>query len=173
MNPKKLWEIVKTKLGTTRAIILLLSCTIIVSIIYGLNGNKSQPTRERPKAERQHEDIQPQAIEQPKDGLAYIWAMPDRGHQSVVILGVVDGNTIDAALLVPIRLKMHHMKAPELEEKGGPEAKVALEKLLASQMRTTQLWGHSRDGTFADFWIPRDSGGSWASKLMIDQGHAK
>lgn len=122
---------------------------------------------------RIQDNTQPQAIEIPNNDAAYIWSFPDRGHQSLVILNVVDGNTVEAAYLVPVRIKMHHMIAPNLDEKGGKEAKAALEKILLGQMRTAQLWGYGKDGLFADFWISSDNNkGSWASQLMISQEHA-
>lgn len=156
-----------------------LAITLITVCLFWLFDTKAKPQSEREKFRvdsklTKIEDLQPQAIEVPKDGMAYIWAMPDRGHQSLVVLNVVDANTVDAAFLVPVRIKMHHMAAPGLEEKGGPEAKAALEKLLMGQMRTAQLWGNSRDGVYADFWIPTQDGkGSWASNLMKEQDRAK
>ena len=105
-----------------------------------------------------------------------MWPVPITGHQSLVTIDVLDGNTIDAAYLVPIRIRLRGVLAPALDAKGGKEAQVALEKLLAGQLRTAQLWGPGPNGVMADFWIPgpkEGDKGQWASEILIKQGVAR
>lgn len=117
---------------------------------------------------------QPKVLTKPEDDVLYVYPPPDRGFQTVVIMKVVDGSTIEAAYLVPIRFKLHGATVPSLKEKGGKEAKEALDKLLTGQLRTANLHGISSEGILADFWISKGKGkGEWVTKLLSQQGHAK
>lgn len=115
-------------------------------------------------------------VEAPKDGVVYVWSLPNQGHQSLIVLNVLDGDTIDAAYLVPVRIRLKGTKAPALLEKGGKEARDAVDKVLGGQLRTAQLHGVGKDGIIADFWImPEKDGekGTWVSDLLIKQGAVK
>lgn len=112
----------------------------------------------------------------PKDGMIYVWPLPNQGHQSLVVLNVIDGNVIDAAYLVPVRIRLRGVTAPGGDEKGGKEARAAVDRLLGGQLRAAQLWGVGKDGVLADFWIaPEKDGekGQWASAALIKGGSHK
>ena len=114
--------------------------------------------------------------EPPTDGVVYVWSLPNQGLQSLIVLNVIDGDTVDAAYLVPVRIRLKGTKAPGLAEKGGKEARDAVDKVLGGQLRTAQLHGVGKDGIIADFWInPEKDGekGTWVSDLLIKQGAVK
>lgn len=114
----------------------------------------------------------------PKDGTVYVWSLPTSGHQSIICLGVVDGNTIDGAYLLPVRIRLDGAVAPGIDEKGGKEAQAALEKLVGGQLRTVQLLGvDQKSGNVSgDIWLAPDKEGEkgqWLSEALIKAGVAK
>lgn len=112
----------------------------------------------------------------PTPGMVYVWSLPNQGLQSLVVLNVVDGNTVDAAYLVPVRISLKGTKAPALAESGGPVARQTIDKLLGGQLLTAQLWGIDNKGVIADFWIVPEKEGEkaqWLSDVLLKQGVIK
>jgi hypothetical protein len=141
---------------------------------YVLAQKPSTPVVHQQKDElplAQHGELPPQKAEPPKEGMIFVWSPPATGHQSLLCLGVIDGNTIDAAYLVPVRVRIKDIKAPTLDEKGGKEALNALDKHIGGQLRTAQLWGPDpKTGLIvADFWVASEKEGEkgqWLSQIL-------
>lgn len=117
----------------------------------------------------------PQAISQPAPIVAPapLTFPPERGDALVLILDVIDGDTVDYANLVKVRARLDGINAPEVE---GPQKKLGLASkanLQAIAPRTpirAKLNGKEKYGrTLVDFI--RDDGKS-LSQLQIDQGFA-
>lgn len=108
----------------------------------------------------------------PKEDQLYVFALPEKGTQSVLVLRIVDGDTCEGAFLVPVMFRLRGINTPEMRDKGGRPAKEYLEKLLAGKLYSANLWGRERHGRIlADFYLGKDQG--WVSEAMIKAGHAK
>lgn len=108
----------------------------------------------------------------PKDDQLYVWPLPERGTQTVLVLRVLDGDTLEGAYLVPIMFRVKGIKAPALNDKGGRLAREDLEKLLVGKLYSANLYGREPFGrVLADFWMGKDQG--WASAAMLKGGHVK
>jgi len=163
---------------------LILVCVAVIALVSGIGVERyvlaqrerpkpppqSQPQRERNDA-APDDDAANQKVEPPKDGTIFVWSPPALGHQSLLCLGVIDGSTIDAAYLVPVRIRIKDVKVPSPDEKGGKEALAALEKHVGGQLRTAQLWGPDpKTGLIiADFWLAAEKEGEkgqWLSQVL-------
>jgi endonuclease YncB( thermonuclease family) len=69
----------------------------------------------------------------PKEDQLYVFALPEKGTQSVLVLRVVDGDTYEGAFLVPCMFRVRGIDAPEMRDKGGRPAKEYLEKLITGR----------------------------------------
>jgi endonuclease YncB( thermonuclease family) len=108
----------------------------------------------------------------PKEDQLYVFAMPEKGTQSVLVLRVVDGDTYEGAFLVPCMFRVRGIDAPEMRDKGGRPAKEYLEKLIAGKLFSCNLQGREKYGRIiADIHLGKDQG--WLSEAMIKAGHAK
>ena len=140
--------------------------------IFGINQPKKIDQKVEHQPQRQETVERPNdTLEAPKDGILYVWSPPAVGYQSLVCLGVIDGNTIDAAYLVPVRIRIKGVDAPSMSEKGGKEAQEKLEKLVGGQLRTVQLLGPDQKTglVLGDFWLPPEKDGDkghWVSDLL-------
>lgn len=84
----------------------------------------------------------------PDESKLFVWAMPEDGVQSMIVLDVVDGSTVDAAYLVPVRLKL-----PVASTKAN------LEKMLGGRLLPVKL-KRTAAGLTGDVWIDKQ----WLSK---------
>ncbi len=156
---------------------LIISSLCIVALIFVCNraitpycaAQTKQTAEQPPKVEENKREA-------PKDGMVYVWPLPSDGHQSLIVLNVIDGNTVDAAYLVPVRIRLHGVTSPELTDKNGKEAKLAVDKYIGGQLRASQLFGTSKNGVLADFWITSEDGkvkSQWLSSILIEKGLGK
>lgn len=97
---------------------------------------------------------------------------PAGGRQQVVVSRVLDGDTVEVYLLVPVSVRVRGINAPEKNTPAGPASKAALERHLPPGSRAT-LWLHGRDkyGRQLGDLVGRD--GLWASWLQVLGGHAQ
>lgn len=104
-----------------------------------------------------------------------VWAAPTKGKQTLVVLDVVDGDTVHAAYLVPVTLRIAGIDAPERNTPAGKKAKLAMEQYLAPGMaRTWTLTGRERYGRIlADTMITQDQETGWLSWWMVNSSNAK
>jgi endonuclease YncB( thermonuclease family) len=108
----------------------------------------------------------------PKEDHLYVFAMPEKGAQSILVLRVVDGDTYEGAFLVPCMFRVRGIDALEMRDKGGRPAKEYLEKLIAGKFFSCNLQGREKYGRIiADLHLGKDQG--WLSEAMIKAGHAK
>jgi endonuclease YncB( thermonuclease family) len=108
----------------------------------------------------------------PKEDQLYVFAVPEKGTQSVLVLRVVDGDTYEGAFLVPCMFRVRGIDAPEMRDKGGRPAKEYLEKLIAGKLFSCNLQGREKFGRIiADAYLGKDQG--WLSEAMIKAGHAR
>lgn len=127
---------------------------IVTSVIcYIKSREQPKPAPVQAQTASDNREAAPTKPEQPKDGMVYVWAMPTSGHQSVVCLAVHDDGVIDAAYLVPFKMKLNVQGAK-------PEA---VEKLIGGQLRTIQIFGVDKAGyAIADMWLDNQ----WASEAL-------
>jgi len=97
---------------------------------------------------------------------------PARGEQTLYILRVIDGDTVEAAYLTPRSFRIHGINTRELREPGGQEARKALEAMLPpGSLRQADLRGPDKYGRqLADF---KTQDGKWVSLEMIGVSHAR
>lgn len=124
------------------------------------------PVRPRP--------IQPDADDQPPDETQlYVWPLPEKGTQSVLILRVIDGETVEAGFVVPALFHLHGGQAADPKSPEGKAAAAALSKLLTGRLLPARMAGRDQYGRIdADFWLGKaeaDNPGGWAVRWMIDQ----
>lgn len=104
-----------------------------------------------------------------------LWRLPDKGPQQLVILDVIDGDTVRAAYLTgPVIIRIDGIAAPELRTPEGKASKVHLQRLLLTGVsQRWELRGKEKYGRqLADTWIDGDSGG-WLSAIMVNSKKAK
>jgi endonuclease YncB( thermonuclease family) len=104
----------------------------------------------------------------------YVWSLPSTGVQSVIILRVVDGETIEGGYIVPVQFRLKGVTAPESKTPLARAATEALTKLLAGRLVPAKMAGRDQYGRIeADFWLGKadgkDNPGGWASSWMLDQ----
>lgn len=119
----------------------------------------------------------PGAAALPEEGVLYVWQQPEAGLQTLLVLKVLDGNTMEGAYLVPVRLRHGGALAPEEPAKGAKEAKAMLEKLLAGRLVPARLQGRDRQGALlADFYLgpadakDKDAPNGWSSEFLVKSG---
>lgn len=99
-----------------------------------------------------------------------VWSMPEKGPQTLFVINAVDGDTLDAAYLVPIRVRLHGINAPELRTEAGKRSKMFLAALVDGRLLPAELHGREKYGRLlADFTV----GGKRLSDTLIEAGHAK
>lgn len=99
-----------------------------------------------------------------------VWAPPTKGNQTLVVLRVIDGDTCEAAYLVPVTLRIAGINAPEKNTAAGKKAKLALEAYLAPGLaRTWTLTGKERWGRIlADTQITQGQETAWLSTRLVN-----
>jgi endonuclease YncB( thermonuclease family) len=84
----------------------------------------------------------------------YTWDVPTKGYQTAYVLRVLDGDTIEVGLLVPITVRLSGINAPELKAAGGTASRDALAALVANKVVTLDLRGREKYGrTLAVPWL--------------------
>jgi micrococcal nuclease len=115
----------------------------------------------------------------PPDDALHVWQRPEKGYQSVLVLRVIDGDTFEGAFLVPVRIRVWGVNAPELKETGGARSKEAVKRLLEGKLATADLRGHDPYGrVVGDVWLkpnPEDPGqpAGWLSGWLLRSGYAR
>lgn len=108
----------------------------------------------------------------PKEDQLYVWAVPEKGTQSVLVLRVVDGDTVEAAYLVPVMLRLNRINAPERGTPEGKKAEEALSRLVGGKLLAVNVHGRDKYGrVLADVYLSKEDG--WLSDKMVKEGHAK
>lgn len=109
----------------------------------------AQDEKDKPLVRR---PVQPKADADPDEDRVFVWPQPEEGTQTLLILKVIDKETVDAAYLVPMRLKVSY---------GGKDD---LDKLVMGKLLQAQLKGRTKNGLIdADIWLGKSEGG-WLSK---------
>lgn len=153
-----------------KLIVATMACMAFLAflLIADSQSPKNQADAQEPKRERIGGQERPAAQEpQPVPGTVYVWSLPSSGLQSVLVLNVIDGETVDAAYLVPVRLKVKGVVAPKGKEPGADKATAYLEKVIGNQLKVARLSGFGDDGVDANFEV---SEGKW---LLDDPGYLK
>lgn len=105
------------------------------------------------------------------------WPLPTKGPNRLVILRVIDGDTVECGLIVPVFVRVRGVNCPELRDPGGPEAKAFTEALLIDgTVCNVDLAGRDKYGRYVADFFPDSHG--WAeplnlAKALIDHGHGK
>jgi endonuclease YncB( thermonuclease family) len=99
---------------------------------------------------------------------------PDAGSHRVLVLRVVDGDTVHFAWLIEDTARLHGIDAPEVKgsaKLAGLASKAFLETLLSKEPMATEILGRDKYGrALMRFWT---ADGREIGKVMIDAGHAK
>jgi endonuclease YncB( thermonuclease family) len=97
---------------------------------------------------------------------------PERGPQTLLVMGVVDGDTVDAAYLVPVRIRLYGCNAPEKNTDEGKRSAAALATILKPErLWHCELKGREKFGRqLGDF---RGADDKSVTTMMIGAGHAK
>lgn len=97
---------------------------------------------------------------------------PTKGHHAGMVLRVIDGDTVEIAILVKRTARIHGIDAPEKNTEAGQRSAEALKSMLRGtnvtnmRFRGTDKYGRLLvDVQNADGW--------WVSYLMTLTGHAK
>jgi hypothetical protein len=97
-----------------------------------------------------------------------------------VLLRTLDGDTFVALLDLgfymqecPVRVRIHNLYAPEMDEPGGPEAKRYLSRLLGTKDLRLKTYKDqlSFDRWVADVWVKQASGWASVAERCIAAGH--
>jgi endonuclease YncB( thermonuclease family) len=104
--------------------------------------------------------------------LGYLEFPPQRGLQKVLVLRVVDGDTIDVALLLPLRIRVSNVNAPEMSTAEGKKVREAVKaRLPENSHMVVILKGHDKYGrTLGNFWLDADE--MWLDAWLVKNGHA-
>ena len=95
---------------------------------------------------------------------------PEKGPQTLFCFRAVDGDTVDAAFLVPVRVRLFGLNAPEHNTPQGPPAQKLLESLVAGKLLDADLKGHEKYGRLlADLLLPD---GRHVTTLLLEAGLA-
>ena len=98
----------------------------------------------------------------PDEDKLFVWASPDKGQQSMLVLKVIDAETVEAAYLVPVVVVL----------KKGAAGKEAVDEAIGGRLLAFDLRGRDRFGRVqADVWLGKDAG--WLSKLKPKEGKKK
>jgi endonuclease YncB( thermonuclease family) len=113
----------------------------------------------------------------PPENQLYLWPLPERGRQTVLVLRVLDGDTAEVAYLVPAVCKLKGIVPPDPQTKEGKAAADAFQKLIGGRLLPASLAGRDQYGrVVADFWLGPKAGdepGGWAAARMIRGGFGK
>lgn len=91
-----------------------------------------------------------------EEGRVYAWDMPAPGStQSLVVFKAIDGETVEAAYLVPIRFRVKGADAGRLDTNF-------LTKTFGGRMLTARIGMGSDHRPEADFWVSKELG--WSSE---------
>ena len=71
----------------------------------------------------------------PGEGVLYVWSRPTQGLQTLLVLKVIDGETFEAAYLVPVRVRL---KGVVGKERASTDL---LDKLIGGRLVNTELLG--------------------------------
>ena len=71
----------------------------------------------------------------PGEGVLYVWSRPTQGLQPLLVLKVIDGETFEAAYLVPVRVRL---KGVVGKERASTDL---LDKLIGGRLVNTELLG--------------------------------
>lgn len=119
----------------------------------------------------------PMLAARPNDSKADgLWTLPMEGQQQLVVLRVIDGDSVEVAMLVgPIHVRIHGIDAPEMNTAEGKKAKLAMQNLLQTGVaQTWDLHGQEKFGRLlADVQITQDMETGWLSWWMVNNGHAR
>lgn len=149
---------------------LMMSGTTLILHNARLKSDQSGQAKAQPVAPDSKQIVQPDnKPTPPKEDMIYVWSLPNSGHQSLIILNVIDGTTVDAAYLVPVRIKLKDVTAPALNEKGGKEARTVIDQLIGGQLVPAQLYGIGNGGVIADFWINYENKYDWLSNILTKE----
>ena len=172
----------ETKFSITESLVVLLASLVITTgIIY--IGEPGKPLTKKavadvPKPPSEKPDSQQLVIKeilQDPQGHT-LWTMPIKGKQSMVVLRIIDGDTVEAAYLVgPIKIRLNGIDAPEKNTPEGKQAKAYMEWLLPRQVvLVAELNGIDKYGRqLADFHVQKGEEFGWCSWWMVTGKHAK
>ena len=140
----------------------LVSGLLLASMLvaFGLMAFAQDKGKEKPK-----EDVK---AEVPDDGKLFVWGQPDKGTQSLLVLRVIDGERIEAAMLVPVTVHLTY--------KGDKASVEQLEELAGGKLLPFDLKGRDRFGRLTgDAYLGKEQG--WlteaAPKLKLKKDDKK
>jgi len=117
---------------------LLLSAMLVAGGFMAFAQDKGKP-KEAEKAEA------------PDEGKLYVWGQPDKGTQSLLILRVIDGEKIEAAMLVPVVIHLSY--------KGDKATVEQLEEAAGGKLLPFDLKGRDRFGRLTgDAYLGKEQG---------------
>lgn len=101
------------------------------------------------------------------------WGIPEKGGQTLLVVRVVDGDTVDVAMLSPVRVRVSGIDAPEVSTEAGRKAREYARTLLVpGQLYAADLHGRDKYGRLlANLLLGQDRG--WFAEDMIRAGHAR
>jgi endonuclease YncB( thermonuclease family) len=146
-----------------------------LALICAFSGwGQVEPKVERPRPNRQAaagEDV-------PGEDQLYVWPLPQTGNL-MLVLKVHDGDTVEAAVLVPITVRVNGIDAPELNTEPGKASAKFVNELLGGRLLLAKLHGREKYGrTLADFWLGKPgqdakAPSGWASEWIVKKGYAR
>jgi hypothetical protein len=135
----------------------------VAAAIAGYRVGAAPPVRPRP--------LEPKGEKPPEDGRLHVWPMPQQGTQTLLVLRVLDADTVEAAYLVP---QVFHLKGTEAprSEREALRAAGELNKLVGGKLLPCNLSGKDGWGrTECDFWLGKGRG--WAGRVLLRRGLVK
>jgi endonuclease YncB( thermonuclease family) len=107
----------------------------------------------------------------PPDATFRPWTgTPTRGDFTVLVTEVHDGDSCTACLLVPVKVRVFGINAPELRDSGGAAAQKYLSDAIKGKQFPARFYGVEKYGrTLGDIAID----GGWLSAKLIAAGQAK
>jgi hypothetical protein len=119
---------------------LLLAATLLT---FGLLAMAQDKGKEKPKVEEK--------VEAPDDSKLYVWGQPDKGTQSLLVIRVIDAETVEAAMLVPVTVRMAY--------KGDKATTEQVEELVGGKLLPFDLRGRDRFGRLTgDAYLGKEQG---------------
>lgn len=95
--------------------------------------------------------------------------VPVKGDYTVWIRDCHDGDTFTACMLVPVKVRLHGVNAPELSTPGGKPSRDFLAKQIVGRQLPCRFYGLDKYGRHeGDIRVD----GGWLSETMIGAGHA-
>ena len=102
--------------------------------------------KERPKEAKAEEKA-----EAPDEGKLYVWGQPDKGTQTLLVLRVIDGEQIEAAMLVPVIVRLSY--------KGDKATLEQVEEAAGGKLLPFDLKGRDRFGRLTgDAYLGKEQG---------------